>query len=168
MNRKRKKWKKNANWQRKNFIVVVVVVRWSWHMKTVRTVVFSMDVYSPLFFLVVCCFLSFLIVSCFLFLMSCVLSSVCCFFDSCFLCHVQISKCIEMHRTLEQQSSGRRSRIVHFWQQPKPSRVLCHKQHNGSIRSEPQHVYHTNEQYLFRRHYHPRRSGPTSCIVEIR
>ena len=63
-----------------------------------------------------CCllFLSFLIVSCFLFLMSCVLSSVCCFFDSCFLCHVQISKCIEMHRTLEQQSSGRRSRIVHF------------------------------------------------------
>jgi hypothetical protein len=31
-----------------------------------------------------------------------------------FLCHYQISKCIEMHRTLEQQSSGRRSRIVHF------------------------------------------------------
>jgi hypothetical protein len=72
-----------------------------------------LDVFSTLFFLVVCCFLSFLIVSFFLFLMSCMLFAVSLILVS-FLCHYQISKCIEMHRTLEQQSSGRRSRIVHF------------------------------------------------------
>ena len=65
-------------------------------MKTVRTVVFSIDVYSPLFFLFVCCVLSFLIVSCFLFLISCLLYAVSLILVSCVIFrYLNALKCIE-------------------------------------------------------------------------